>query len=344
MIWLTWRQFRPQAIVAAAALAVVAVALAVTGPHLASMYTSSGLASCHAGCGTQASTFITAVKGSATELIFYGGIFLLYATPALIGMFWAAPLVTRELEAGTFRLAWSQSVTRTRWIAVKLGLIGLAAMATAGLLSLMISWWASPLDRAAQKTGQNSLSISKIAPPLFSATGIAPIGYAAFAFALGVTFGVLVRRTLPAMAITLAVFAAVQIFWPGLVRQHLISPVSTTYPFNPAQQGFSENVSTLTDRMTLSVQPVNEAGAWTLSNQAVITPAGHAFTGPATQACLGNSTQACNAWLASKHLRVLISYQPASRYWDFQWIETGLFLVLALGLGGVCYWRVRRLS
>jgi len=41
------------------------------------------------------------------------------ATPALLGIFWGAPLIARELETGTCRLAWNQSVTRTRWLTVK---------------------------------------------------------------------------------------------------------------------------------------------------------------------------------------------------------------------------------
>jgi hypothetical protein len=191
MIWLSWRQFRVQAIVAGAALVVVAIALAATGPHLAALFDNNGLATCRAHCSTDASNFINQAKRSSTYQIgFFGGIFLMYAVPALIGIFWGAPLVARELESGTFRLAWNQSVPRSRWIAVKLGLIGLAAMATTGLLSLMTSWWARPIFQAAQKAGQNGLSVNKLTPPFFGATGIAPVGYAAFAFALGVTSGV----------------------------------------------------------------------------------------------------------------------------------------------------------
>jgi len=104
MLWLTWRQFRAQAIVASAALVAVAIALAVTGPHLASLFDSNGLPTCRVGCGVDASNFINQVKGSGIELVFYGGILLMYAVPALIGLFWGAPLVTRELESGTFRL------------------------------------------------------------------------------------------------------------------------------------------------------------------------------------------------------------------------------------------------
>jgi hypothetical protein len=139
-------------IVAAAALAAVAITLAVTGPHLAALYNNSGLSTCGTQCGAQAASFINAVQGGTTEVLLYGGMFVLYAVPALIGIFWGAPLVTREVEAGTYRLAWNQSVTRGRWVAAKLGLLGLAAMATAGLLSLMTSWWAGPLYRASQQT------------------------------------------------------------------------------------------------------------------------------------------------------------------------------------------------
>ena len=76
---------------------------------------------------------------------------MLYAVPAIMGLFWGAPLVTREFEAGTFRLAWGQSIARARWMIVKLGLIGVAAMATAGLISLMTGWWATPLYAAARR-------------------------------------------------------------------------------------------------------------------------------------------------------------------------------------------------
>jgi hypothetical protein len=344
MIWLTWRQFRAQTIVATAALAVLAVTLAVTGPHLAHLYDTSGLATCHAhgDCSTLTSNFINGLKADAIyELLFYIGIGVLFAAPAIIGLFWGAPLVTREIEAGTFRLAWNQSVTRTRWLAVKLGLIGLAAMATAGLLSLMATWWASPIDRAIGTSGSNSaVSFSRLDPLVFAARGITPIGYAAFAFALGVTAGVLIRRTLPAMAVTLAAFTGVQIAMPNWIRPHLITPVRVTAALNPANLD-GLNIS---DNNSMSVTAaVNKPGAWILSNQ-TITPAGHVFTGPPTPACLSQtrSFQACQASLGQLHLRQLLTYQPASRYWAFQWYETAIFLAAALALAGFCFWRIRR--
>ena len=125
--------------------------------------------------------------------------------PALIGVFWGAPLIARELEAGTHRLVWNQSITRTRWLAVKLGLVGLAAVTAAGLRQLRGGLVVRP-DRQGRRRCRGRPRAWT--PLLFGARGIVPIGYAAFAFALGVTVGMLVRRTVPAMAITLAVFVA----------------------------------------------------------------------------------------------------------------------------------------
>lgn len=337
MIWVAWRQFRAQAIVAGAALFVVAVVLAATGPHLASLYERSGLAACSTSCATAAGSFIAGTKGSATELIFYGGVFLLYAAPALIGLFWGAPLVAREFEAGTFRLAWNQSISRARWMVAKLCLLGLGAMLTAGLLALMTSWWASPLYQAAQKAGgQNALSIARLAPPLFGANGIAPIGYAAFAFALGVTAGVLFRRTLPAMAVTLVVFAAVQVLWPTMVRPHLIPPARSTLALT-AVSFDSEGVQH-DHQLILQVASI-PGNSWIVSSHAVTAAGQPATTVPPACAALTSSFLPC---LARHGIRMQVSYQPASRYWAFQWLETGVFAVAALGLGGICYWRIRR--
>lgn len=340
MIWLSWRQFRLQAIVAGAALAVVALTLGVTGPHLAGLYNDSGLGTCTADCGGRVSNFINEVRGTASEDIFYVGIYLVYVVPALIGLFWGAPLIAREIESGTFRLAWNQSISRRRWVLTKLGLVGLAAMAAAGLLSLMVSWWASPLYRAAAQAIQNSLSISRLTPSLFGATGVVPVGYAALAFALGVTVGLLVRRTVAAMAISLAIFAAIQILWPTLVRPHLLPPARGTVSLDAASWNGVGDVREghlILQPGTISSLP---SGAWLTGSEAVTSAGAPATMAPA--ACISASNFV--PCLQDHGIRLAVTYQPASRYWEFQWLETGVFLVLAAGLGGVCYWRVRRLA
>ena len=133
MIRLSLLQLRAQAITAAVAVTAFAVVLTVTGPHLAS-------------------NFLQNAEGSY-GVVYLLSIAIIMLTPAVIGLFWGAPLIARELETGTFDLAWSQSVTRTRWLAVKLAVGGIAAMALTQALSLMFAWWAAPLSRAAGQGG-----------------------------------------------------------------------------------------------------------------------------------------------------------------------------------------------
>jgi hypothetical protein len=343
MIWLAWRQFRAQSVATAAVLAVLAIVLGATGPNLVSRYDSAGLNTCHGNCSQLAGNFVGGLKvGGTYVVLFYAGIVVMYLAPALIGIFWGAPLVAREFEAGTHRLAWNQSVTRIRWAAVKLGLVGLAAMATSGLVCLMITWWASPIDDAISYGGPNSpAAFSRLEPLMFAARGVTPLGYAAFAFGLGVTAGVVLRRMLPAMAVTLVIFAAVQILVPTFVRPDILPPDRVIAPLNAAKAGLSIGGSQGSPNIVTVLGDFSMPGAWTLSDQS-ITPAGHVFAGEATQACLGNNGQACMNWIASQHLRQLVTYQPASRFWPLQWIETGVYLVLAAGLGALCTWQIRR--
>jgi hypothetical protein len=177
---------------------------------------------------------------------------------------------------------------------------------------------------------------------LFGARDITPVGYAAFALVLGVTAGLLLRRTVAAMAASLAVLGVVEVAMAVWVRAHLIAPLRSSMPLRTAAIQELEIQGSGTHGMTV-VASANQPGAWIVSNQTV-TAAGHPFTGPAPAPCLAsdNSYQECQRALGSLHLRQLVTYQPASRYWDFQWIETGIFLALALAPGGLCYWLVRR--
>jgi hypothetical protein len=340
MTWLTWRQSRAQTIAAGAALAVLAIVLAVTGPNLAHLYDSSGIATCHpfATCHTLADTFGN--KLSKLDIVLYCiGLGVLLLAPGLIGVFWGAPLVTREIEARTFPLAWNQGVTRTRWMAVKVGLVGLLAMATAGLLSLMVTWWSSPIDTSLSLGTTSGINLTRLGPTLFDSRDITPIGYAAVAFAAGVTAGVLIRRTVPAMAATLAAFAAVQVAWPIWIRQHLIAPVHTVVALNPANV---YQVKGVNNSLIISAVPdFTQPGAWVLSSQ-IVDQSGHAAHVAAPQVCFGSNFQACHAYIGRLHLRQVVAYEPASRFWDFQWSETAIFLALALALGGFCTWWIRR--
>jgi ABC-type transport system involved in multi-copper enzyme maturation permease subunit len=345
MIWLTWRQFRTQTFATAAFLAAAAVYLLITGTQLRHSYTSD-LASC-----TDQNSCFGVFNGLRDD---YDGAMqitglLVMAAPAVIGIFWGAPLIAGELERGTHYMAWNQSVTRNRWLAVKLAGTALASIVTAGLLSLLVTWWASPLD---------AIQGSRFGTEAFNGRNVAPLGYAAFAFALGVTAGLLVRRTLPAMAATLAIFLALQILMTGMVRPHLMPATTDTVAINQATM----NEAIRFDRSPADTGPVHidlpaPAGAWILSESPALNRTGaqvptsavlscwSQFLGPSSPAGKGTSPGfgPLGGCLAAQNLHVDITYQPASRYWQLQWAETAVYTALAALLAAACFWRVRSL-
>jgi ABC-type transport system involved in multi-copper enzyme maturation permease subunit len=342
MIWLTWRQFRSQAVTAAVALAAFAILLAATGPGLASRYATSKITGCHGfGCDTAANAFLGGLAGPY-PVVYLLGIGLILGAPAIIGIFWGAPLIAHEIETRTFNLAWTQGVTRTQWLAVKLTLIGLAAVAVTEALSLTYTWWANPITKAVgiDSTGPKLFGQGTFSSVIFASHGITPLGYAAFAFTLATAAGAIARRTVPAMAITLAIFAAAQLAMPLWVRPHLVPPSHTTASIWASDLAYGS--------LTADVVP-GQPDAWILSSQA-LNPAGQPVSAiPA--ACSnpnppgekgGTSATTPAQCMQSRGYREAISYLPTSRYWPLQWIETGIFLALALALAWFCFWRLNR--
>jgi hypothetical protein len=354
MTWLAWRQFRAQAFTAVAAVAAFAIVLGVTRSHMDSLYAASGITGCHgnacAGLATHFLVLLTSGRGvpllpdgaNAYVILYFLSVLVVLIAPAIIGIFWGAPLIARELETGTSRLAWNQSVTRSRWLTVKLMLIGLAAMALAEAFSLLQGWWAAPIGRAVGLGGSASImSEGRFGNFVFPSHGITPLGYAAFGFALGVTIGLLIRRAIPAMAVTLAIFIAVQVITPLWIRPNLIPPHQTIATTQAAQTTVIPNGGGIA--LTATRVP-GQPGAWITSSRAV-TPAGQPTTIPA--ACLrhiqiGGGSPKLIDCLASHGTRVAVSYQPLNRFWPLQFAETGLFLVLTLALAGLCFYRLDR--
>jgi hypothetical protein len=319
MTWLVWRQHRNQAYIAAAALAAFAVLLLITGHQMASQYRSA-FASCSAShaCGNLASGLILGTPGVSLLVT------LTVVVPCLLGAFWGGPLVAREFETGTSQFAWTQSITRSRWLAVKVGWTLLAAAAWGGAVSALVTWWSSPL---------NALNHQNFQPSQFDIQGIVPIGYALFAVALGMTAGALLRRTLPALAITIGVFTFLRLVIGQDLRSHYLTALTRTFSFlHP---------------------PALPTGSYWLVSGGVVGPggqvaSGHANGGPGISfdgvpVPIASMPSACRALvfqgpfkfgscLAAHGYRAVITYQPASRYWAFQGIETGIFVLLAAAL------------
>jgi ABC-type transport system involved in multi-copper enzyme maturation permease subunit len=183
MFWLTLRQHRPQALLTMGFLVVFGVALLVHG------MSADGL------------------TGAALDNKFrpmFEVVDWMPLLPVLFGAFWGAPVLAREFEQGTHKLAWSQSVTRLRWLAVKLGGLGLI-VALAGLaFGFMVKAWLNAF-------GGSDLASSFAQSGLFSTSGVVPAAWWLFAFMLGAAAGALTRRMLPAIAIAIAVSVLVMV-------------------------------------------------------------------------------------------------------------------------------------
>jgi hypothetical protein len=285
-----------------------------------------------------ANTFLSQLSSQDLYHVIYPlGLVLIFAAPVIIGIFWGAPLIAREFEAGTYRLIWNQSVTRNRWLTVKLALTGLTAMAVTEAFSLMHAWWADPISKAIALGGSSSVFTgSRFNAITFASHGITPLGYAAFAFTLGTAAGALIRRAVPAMAVTLAIFAVAQAPMPVWVRPNIIPPAQTITTAAAAQLNFGD--------LTATAVP-GQPGAWIVASHA-INKAGQTVT-QVPNSCFPANPQGKFAGVPEQCLdklgiREAISYQPASRYWPLQLIETGTFLALALALAWLCFWLLGR--
>jgi hypothetical protein len=344
MTWLTLRQLRTQAAAVYAMVAAVVVVLAITGPRLVDKAKLDGNIFDH--------------LNRVERDLYYSGIIVLAVAPAVIAVFWGAPMVAREVEAGTHRLVWNQSVTRNRWLLTKLGLTAAAAAAAVGALTWAITWWSGPVDGALSST-HGSLP-SRLTPVGFAMRGLVPVGYAVFALTLGVALGTVLKRSLPAMALTLAIFTAVQIVTPLWVRPHLVPATTQIAAFSEARLDGIEGSPSGPSHLTLNT---GGSGDWILSNQ-TINAKGKVVALPSfVNDCLGppppepggetkvtsapgtdSPLAACFARLNAEGYHQRIAYQPASHFWPLQFAETGLFLVISGLLGWLALWRLRRIS
>ncbi|GAA2099431.1 transporter [Kitasatospora saccharophila] len=335
MTWLTWRQQRTQFLTAAAVLLLATAYLLVDGLRL-----RHGIHGLPTDCGINQCFDLERVIGSKHNAYLAADALVLLA-PALIGAFWGAPLIARELETGTHRMVWSQSVPRGRWLAAKLLLTTAAAVLVTGLLSLLTTWYAAPIDR---------FDHNRFQPLLFSLRGLVPLGYAAFAVALGACVGLFLRRTLAAAAVTLVVFAAVQVLVPLAVRPHLQQPVHELAALHkdPIRHGSFAGFETTGGRIgpdSRMVAVFDLPDGWMLSDSTLLPvrdATGRVLT-LASQPCPGSDQfPPDSACLAEADLYVALDYQPADRYWTFQFAETGLYLAAAAALAALTSWGLRR--
>jgi len=316
VIWVSWRQQRTETLIAAAVLALLAALLIPTGLHMASVYDHDHLSACVYVGNPQTSSCGQMVAAFTQRFEQLGGLFGWFnLIPGLIGVLLAAPLIL-ELENGTHRLAWTQGITRRRWIANKLGLTIATALLAATIMSVLLSWWRAPLDHLLGRMNIN----------VFDFEGTVGLGYTLFALGLALLIGVLSRRTVPAVVAGFVGYVVARLFVQNWLRQRYETALTST---TPTTRGVSANLNY----------------AWVLI-QEPSDKYGHAPSGVAA-----NLLQICSRSIGGQRFTISRScisahgagynhvvYQPASRFWLFQGIETALFAGTALTLIGLAAW------
>ncbi len=217
MIWVNWRQHRGQAIACLGLLAALAIYAVVVSTSMRTAFSNDGLPACLArGPAASCETGITAFTGrfgSEVNVAFWS---VLLIFPGVLGVLIGAPLIARELEFGTWRLAWSQSVTRTRWLAVKLALVAGGVIVLGAAITAVITWYRAPMDRLTGHFINNTYDFE----------GMVLTAYILCAFGFAVLAGVLIRRSIPAMIVAFVPWLAIRLVVEYVFRPHFQAPLT----------------------------------------------------------------------------------------------------------------------
>jgi ABC-type transport system involved in multi-copper enzyme maturation permease subunit len=248
------------------------------------------------------------------------GVFL-QLVPVLIGAFVGAPVLARELETGTFRYAWTQGFGRWRWALAKLVPLAVLLVAATAAFGALLSWYYQPY----LATGNQALGLTELSPfnaELFDLHEVTFPAWTLAAFAIGVLVGMLIRRVVPAIAATLAVYAGLGAATGLWLRQHYMTPLLTTKLNLPSSAWYVSQWYTKGGQYAFGARGSGIVNA--------VTQLCPSFNGSPTQ-CL--SSHGYTQWT---------SYQPGSRFWPFQWIEGGWLLALSVLLIAATVWLIRR--
>jgi ABC-type transport system involved in multi-copper enzyme maturation permease subunit len=314
MIWVSWRRQRTETLVTAGLLALLGALLVPTGIQMASAFDHDGLGACLGPePGRACAGAISAFNSRFDSLNSF--IAWLTLVPGLVGVLLAAPLVL-ELEQRTHRLAWTQSVSRARWLAGKLGLAIVVALAAALVFTLLVTWWRAPIVRIQGRMDQS----------VFDSEGTVVFGYTLFALGLAAAVGVVWRRAVASLIVGFVGYFAARVFVDAWLRQRLVSPLTATSHL------LRGDPAGLRHAWILEEFPSDRAG------HAVRIP--FALCGPPPAA--GGKPDIGNCLAQHGYFRH-ITYQPASRFWELQGIETALFAGTAIVLlAFAAWWTYRR--
>jgi ABC-type transport system involved in multi-copper enzyme maturation permease subunit len=310
MAWVTWRQHRAALVGLTVFLGAFAIYLWITGLQMRDAYASACRPASSPGCGID----FTNRYGTTAILV---SIFV-QAVPALIGAFIGAPVLAREMETGTFRYAWTQGIGRWRWTLGKLVPLAVAVTAAAGAFSVLFSWYNKPFFDVGYAI--------PFSTRIFDLIGVAFAAWTLAAFAIGALAGMLIRRVVPAIATTLGVYTGLALAAGLFLREHYMTPLVTS-KLDPSGSAWI-------------------VSQWYAKDGEFAFPArGSQMVEAVVRLCpprVGLSYLSPGQCLSQHGYTQWSSYQPGSRFWAFQWIESGWLVALAALLIAATVWLVHR--
>jgi hypothetical protein len=338
MNWFTWRQHRKQFLIFAALLALLAAVLIPTGIHYWNTY-QQALITCKQNpltpvCSDLADNLFS---GSMDGFIRVGVVLASFGVPLLLGLFIGSPLVAREYEEGTNKLAWTQSVSRRKWLTTKLLWALGFALLYGVILAVLVTWWSRTL---------NDLTDNRFVQGHFETQGLMPAVYSVFFTAIGFVTGAWFRKTLISFAVTFGVFVLCMAGFAQWVRPHYMAPTTVTASMAPGaiERKIPANVWLLrryiqdkNGKVTNDISPRNlppECQQFTRNIQ--VSDDSHIAK---VKMAGGDPLDDC---LNHAGYRQAAQYQPTYRYWDFQRIEAGIYLGMTALAVGITYGLVLR--
>ena len=324
MAWVTWRQHRVALTGLVVALAAIGTYTWIVGLQLHHAYAAE--LACHP-AGSDACLQLTSGFNSVGGFLTNG--WILQLVPALIGTFVGAPVLAREMETGSYRYAWTQGFGRWRWTLAKLVGLALVVTAAAGAISVLFSWYYQPYF-GADNQARSLSELTSLAPSLFDLRGVVFGAWTLAAFAIGALAGMLIRKVVPAIVATLVAYAGLAIATGAWLREHYFAPIVTRSLNVPS------SVWIVSQNWTKGGQAVSQTVLYQVLQGAPAQVAGKGGGGPNLHALV--------AWqyLVQRGYIQVTSYQPATRFWAFQWVEAGWLLGLSVLLIAVTVWLVRR--
>ncbi len=339
MNWFVWRQHRKQFLVMGILLVLYAALIIPTGLHFWHSY-QNDLTACAQNPATPTCSDLadSLFKSTIDQILLQLEPVAILFLPITLGMFWGAPLLAKEYTEGTNSLAWTQSVSRRKWLTVKLIWILVATAVFVGAFAALSTWWSNM---------PNALNVNRFNFVFFASQGIVPVAYGVFAVASGVMFGAWFRKTMVAVGLVLGLFIVlVLITIPNFVRPHYATPVTVTAPMGPDLIGskipdganwvlgkdtLDKNGKSITDVFTSAPQQCQK-----LIQQMQVSNDHGGIRIKATSGG-GDPIDAC---LNAAGWHETAKFQPSYRYWDFQRIEAGIYLGMAALAIGATYWFV----